>query len=141
MEKSIGGDARLEMWAVGAGVTTFIVALVWRVTFQDWATGASPIRYDMFEPFLHPWEGLSWITQAVLWPAFLVRRWPWIPLVAVGVAAVAIQVWMGAGSAWIGVRDGDVSAQGALIGGLSIAQLGLTVAWMSLLALSKRMRP
>ena len=59
---------------------------------------------------------------------------------AVGVGAVAIQGWIGAVSAWIGVRDGDVSAQGALMAGLSIAQLGLTVTWMLLIALSKRMR-
>jgi hypothetical protein len=135
----VGG--RLETWAVGAGVATFIVALAWRVTFQDWATGASPIRYDMFEPFLHPWEGLTWITQGALWPAFLFRRWLWIPLVTVGVAAMTIQSWIGIGSAWIGAQDGQISAQGALMGGLSIAQLGLTVAWMSLLAHSKRMQP
>lgn len=132
----VGG--RLETWGVAAGVATFIVAVVWRVIFQDWASGTSPMRYDMFEPFLHPWEGLTWITYGVLWPAFLFRRWPWIPLVAVGAAAVAIQAWMGIGSAWIGVQDGQVSAQGALMGGLSIAQLGLTLAWILLIALSKR---
>jgi hypothetical protein len=133
----VGG--RLETWAVGAGVATFIVAVVWRVVFQVWATGTSPMRYDLFEAFLGPWEGLTWITQGVLWPAFLFRRWAWLPLVAVAAAAVAIQGWMGIGSAWTGIQDGTVSAQGALMGALSIAQLGLTSAWMSMLALSKRM--
>jgi len=131
----VGG--RFETWGVGAGVATLIVAFVWRAVFQEWATGASPFRYDIFEPFLHPWEGLTWITQGVLWPAFLFRRWPWIPLVAVAVGAVAIQAWMGAGSAWVGVSDGQVSPLGALMGALSIAQLGLTVVWIVLLARSK----
>ncbi|HEY4767867.1 MAG TPA: hypothetical protein VII26_02930 [Candidatus Limnocylindria bacterium] len=132
----VGG--RIETWAAGAGVATLIVALVWRAVIQEWAMGDGPSRYDMFEPFLRPWEGLTWITQGVLWPAFLFRRWPWIPLVAVAVGAVAIQAWMGAGSAWVGVSDGEVSPLGAVMGALSIAQLGLTVVWMVLLARSKR---
>ena len=132
----VGG--RFETWGVGAGVATLIVAFVWRAVFHEWATGDGPPRYDIFEPFLHPWEGLTWITQGVLWPAFLFRRWPWIPLVAVAVGAVAIQAWMGAGSAWVGVSDGQVSPLGALMGALSIAQLGLTFAWIVLLARSKR---
>jgi hypothetical protein len=141
MQKSIGGYQHLEKWAAAAGVATFVVALAWRATFQDWATGESPMRYDSFEPFLHPWEGLTWVTQAVLWPAFFFRRWPWIPLVAVALLAAAIQSWMGVASASIGIRDGHLSAQGALIGMISIAQIGLTAAWISLLALSKRMQP
>jgi hypothetical protein len=135
----VGG--RLEAWAVGAGLATFIVAVVWRVTFQDWAAGESPMRYDMFEGFLHPWEGLTWITQGVLWPAFLFRRRLWIPLVAVAVAAVALQAWIGIVAAWIGVQDGQVSIQGALMGVLSVGQLGVASTWMLLLVLSKRMQP
>ncbi len=134
----VGG--RLETWGVGAGVATFLAAVVWRVVFQEWAIGGSPFRYDMFEPFLHPWEGLTWITFGVLWPAFLFRRLFWIPLVAVAAGALAIQVWMGIGSAWIGVADGHISPLGALVGVLSVAQLSLTGAWILLIVVSKRMR-
>ena len=130
---------RLEWAAVGLGAATLVVALVWHMTFQRWATGTGPPRYDMFEPFLHPWDGLTWISQLVLWLAVFNRTWSWIPLVAIGVAAAAIQAWMGVGSAWIGVQDGHVSSLGALMGALSIAQLGLTLTWIVLIARSKRM--
>ena len=131
---------RLEWAAVGLGAATLVVALVWHMTFQRWAIGTGPPRYDMFEPFLHPWDGLTWITQLVLWIAVFTRPWPWFPLVAIGVSAAAIQAWMGVGSAWIGVQDGQVSSLGALVGALSIAQLGLTLAWILLIVVSKRMR-
>jgi hypothetical protein len=56
-------------------------------------------------------------------------------------AAVAIQTWIGLESAWIGISDGLVSPLGALMGALSIAQIGLTVVWILLIARSKRMQP
>lgn len=126
--------------AVAVGVATLIVALVWRVTFLSWVPNTT-YRYDIAEPFLHPWTGLTWTTQVVLWLAMLIRPWPWIPLVAIGLSAVAIQVWIGIGSAWIGVQDGHVSPLGALMGALSIVQIGLTVAWILLIVRSKKMQP
>ncbi len=122
------------------GVAALIVALVWRVAFLVWVPNTTN-RYDIAEPFLHPWTGLTWTTQVVLWLAMLSRAWPWIPLVAIGLLAAAIQTWIGVESAWIGIIDGRISPWGALMGGLSMAQIGLTVAWILLIARSKKMQP
>jgi hypothetical protein len=84
--------------AVMVGVATLIVALAWRVTFLVWVPNTTN-RYDIAEPFLHPWTGLTWTTQVVLWLGTLSRAWPWIPLVAIGLLAAAIQSWIGLESA------------------------------------------
>ena len=136
----MGGGQNVVRRAVMVGVATLIVALVWRIMFLRWVP-YTPMRYDIAEPFLHPWTGLTWTTQVVLWLAMLSRAWPWIPLVAIGLSAVAIQTWIGLESAWIGISDGLVSPLGALMGALSIAQIGLTVVWILLIARSKRMQP
>jgi hypothetical protein len=93
----------------------------------------------MFEPFLDPWIGLTWVTQLALWIASATRRWPWLVVTGIGLSCLAIQIWMGIGSAWIGIQDGQVGALGALAGGLSIAQVGLSLVWVALIARSKRM--
>jgi hypothetical protein len=114
------------------------VALACGIALQAWAQGPPP-RHDYFEPFLEPWAGLTWITQLALWIASAVRRWPWLALTAIGLSFVAIQVWMGIGSAWIGVQDGRVGGLGALAGTLSVTQICLTLVWIALIARSKRM--
>jgi hypothetical protein len=141
---TIGVTARGELTrtlpqgrVVGVGAATAVVALACGMALQAWAQGPPP-RHDMFEPFLDPWVGLTWITQLVLWMAVATRRWPWLVLTAIGLCFLAIQVWMGIGSAWIGVHDGRVGSQGALVGALAGTQLCLTLVWIALIARSKR---
>lgn len=123
---------------VAVGAATAVVALACGIALQAWAQGPHP-RHDLFEPFLDPWVGLTWLTQLALWTASAVRRWPWLVLTAFGLCCVAIQVWMGVGSAWIGLQDGQVGGRGALAGALSITQICLTVLWIALIARSPRM--
>jgi hypothetical protein len=108
------------------------------IALQAWAQGPPP-RHDYFEPFIEPWAGLTWITQLTLWPASVVRRWPWLVLTAIGLCCVGLQVWMAIRSAWIGVQDGQVGGLGVLSGSLSLAQICLTLLWIALIARSTRM--
>jgi hypothetical protein len=93
----------------------------------------------MFEPFLDPWVRLTWLMLLVLWIAAATQGWLWLPLAALGLSGLAIQVWMAIRSAWIGVQDGQIGGLGAIAGALSFTQIGLTIVWIALIARSKRM--
>ncbi len=136
--RSDAHEALSDGWVVGAGVATTVVATVCGMALQAWAQGPPP-RHDYFEPFLDPWKGLTWITLPALWIASIARRWPWLPLTAIGLCFVVIQVWMVIGAAWNGLKDGQVGGLGALAGALSVTQIGLTLAWIVLIRRSKRM--
>lgn len=140
-----GVTARAERYAplpearvAAVGAATAVVALACGIALQAWAQGPPP-RHDYFEPFIEPWAGLTWLTQLALWPASALRRWLWLVLTAIGFCCVAIQIWMGIGSAWIGIQDGQVGGLGALVGAISMTQICLTLVWIALIARSNRM--
>jgi len=130
----------LKRGAVTVGVATLIVALAWGIAFSEWVPNTTN-RYDMAEPFVHPWKALTWITQVILWLATLAAGRVWLFLVPIGMAAVAWQTVASVDSVRIGISDGVVTPLGALIGVLSISQIGLTLSWIVLIAVSKRMQP
>jgi hypothetical protein len=131
-------ERRQSAPAIAAGIATTVVAVAWQVAFQAWVPNTSH-RYDLAEPFVEPWTGLTWIGVVGLWLATLAVGRVRLPLVAIGIAAVLLQALTAVQSVSVGIGDGLLTPQGTLMAALSIAQIGLTLAWMILIARWKRM--
>jgi hypothetical protein len=124
--------------AIAAGAATTVVAVAWQVAFQAWVPNTSH-RYDLAEPFVEPWTGLTWIGIVALWLATLAVGRVRLPLVAIGIVAVLLQALTSVQSVWVGIGDGLLTPPGTLMTALSVVQIGLTLAWMILIARWKRM--